>query len=82
MADITLEEFVAYFNSFYDPKHPDVLYPIADFKYTEADIYHAIANLTFASSMEFTGDSVDRERVREELQKIKNPKVKWSTLIP
>lgn len=65
-------EFLDYCESFYNPKHPDALYPIEGL--TRGEL--ALATLEYLDSCndEITwggGDSLDRERVRDTVLEIR-----------
>lgn len=59
-----LADFVEYVRSFYDMRHPEVLYPMA----TEHEIREAVAEHVRLAPDTFEGDSADREAVRDILE--------------
>ena len=61
------KEFLDYCESFYNPSHPDVLYPIQGLTSQELALA-TLSYLDLCASTDITwgdGDSLDRERVRD-----------------
>jgi hypothetical protein len=58
------QEFIQYFRSFYDPNHPECLYPkMINAGWTDEDVENCIK----VRGKQFEGDSFDRESIRDML---------------